>query len=320
MTVWRQQALRNEILAIIAPLQSEKYANYRFVKLQLEDESRLLKLFATERFDLVVHLAAQAGVRYSIENPSAYINSNIVGFANLLEAVRHFPVEHLVYGSSSSVYGLNQQVPFSTAHHTDHPVSLYGATKKSNELMAHTYSHLFGIPTTGLRFFTVYGPWGRPDMAYFLFTEAILQNKPIKVFNEGKMSRDFTYVDDIVQGIVKVMNKPPKQDEHWDAKTPTSAASSAPYRVYNLGNRSPVQLLDFIETIEKALGKTAEKDFQPLQAGDMLATYADVDKLVQDIDYQPNTSLEKGISNFVEWYLKYYKVDEKNNEAITASI
>lgn len=288
------------------PVQSEMHSEYRFVKLQLEDESKLFKLFAKERFDYVVHLAAQAGVRYSIENPGAYINSNIAGFANLLEAVRHFPVKHLVYAGSSSIYGLNQKVPYSTADSATHPVSLYGATKKSNELIAHAYSHLFQIPMTGLRFFTVYGPWGRPDMAYFLFTEAILQNKPIKVFNDGKMSRDFTFVGDIVEGIVKVMEKPAVPSPDWNPKAPNPAISSAPYRIYNIGNRNPANLLDFIKTIEKALGKTAEKKFMPLQPGDMVKTYADVENLVADFGYKPETSLEKGIGAFVEWYLKYY--------------
>ncbi|MEM9885896.1 MAG: NAD-dependent epimerase [Bacteroidota bacterium] len=278
------------------PIQSEKYDNYRFVRINLEDASKVSRLFEQERFDAVVHLAAQAGVRYSIENPHTYIESNITAFINIVEACRHYPVRHLVYASSSSVYGANKKIPFSVEDAVDRPVSLYAATKKSNELMAHTYSHLFQIPTTGLRFFTVYGPWGRPDMAYFLFTKAILEGKAIKVFNHGKMARDFTYIDDIVQGIVKVLDQPP------------TAEMQPPYRLYNIGNNAPVPLMDFIIAIEKALGKEAKKEYFPMQPGDVEKTYADVRSLMQEFDYQPSTSVEEGIRRFVAWYLNFYEV------------
>ncbi|MEM8524660.1 MAG: NAD-dependent epimerase [Bacteroidota bacterium] len=277
------------------PIQSEKYPNYRFMRINLEDASKVSRLFEQEKFDAVIHLAAQAGVRYSIENPHTYIESNITGFINIVEACRNHPVKHLVYASSSSVYGANKKVPFSTTDNVDQPVSLYAATKKSNELMAHTYSHLFNIPTTGLRFFTVYGPWGRPDMAYFLFTKAILQDKPIKVFNHGKMARDFTYIDDIVQGIVKVLDQPPNIEQ------------KPPYRLYNIGNNAPVPLLEFIEAIEEALGKEAKKEFLPMQPGDVEQTYADVQDLIEEFGYQPNTSVREGIGKFVEWYLGFYE-------------
>lgn len=279
-------------------IQSKKHSNYRFIKLNLEDETNLLKLFGQERFDVVVNLAAQAGVRYSIENPSAYIHSNIVGFANLLEACRHFPVQHLIFASSSSVYGKNEKVPFSTTDNVDHPISLYAATKKSNELMAHTYSHLFDIPVTGLRFFTVYGPWGRPDMAYFLFTEAILKGEPIKVFNQGKMQRDFTYVDDIVDGVIKVLYTKPQKIEN-----------KTNYNIYNIGNNSPVPLIEFIEAIENSLGIKAIKEMYPMQAGDVEVTYADISGLKERFDYYPTTSVQEGIDKFVEWYKNYYPVE-----------
>ncbi len=285
---------------------SEKYENYRFIQVRLEDAQALDQLFEEEKFEVVCHLAAQAGVRYSIKNPRAYINSNVIGFSNILEACRRYPVKHLVYASSSSVYGLNKKVPFDTKDNVDHPVSLYAATKKSNELMAHTYSHLFGIPTTGLRFFTVYGPWGRPDMAYFLFTNAILQNKPIKVFNNGQMSRDFTFIQDIVDGILGVIENPPAGNPAWDGAAPDPSSSSAPYRIYNIGNNKPIKLLDFIETIEKVLGKKAQKEMMPMQPGDVETTYADVSGLIQDFNYQPKTSLEAGITAFVDWYMSYY--------------
>ena len=278
------------------PIQSEKHENYRFVRINLEDASKVSRLFEQERFDAVIHLAAQAGVRYSIENPHTYIESNITAFINIVEACRHYPVKHLVYASSSSVYGANKKIPFSVEDAVDRPVSLYAATKKSNELMAHTYSHLFQIPTTGLRFFTVYGPWGRPDMAYFLFTKAILSNKPIKIFNHGKMARDFTYIDDIVQGVVKVLDQPPANDVQ------------PPYRLYNIGNNAPVPLMDFITAIEKALGKEAKKEYFPMQAGDVEQTYADVQNLIDEFGYQPSTSIETGISEFVKWYLDFYHV------------
>ncbi|MCG8327010.1 MAG: NAD-dependent epimerase [Chitinophagales bacterium] len=287
---------------------SQTLPNLHFIQLKLEDMSALNKLFLDEQFDVVINLAAQAGVRYSLKNPSAYIQSNIVGFTNLLECCRHYNIQHLVYASSSSVYGLNKKIPFSTKDAVNHPVSLYAASKKSNELLAHTYSHLFGIPTTGLRFFTVYGPWGRPDMAYFLFTEAILKNDPIKVFNHGRMSRDFTYIDDIVEGIFRVMQQPPKSNTKWVAESPEADSSSAPYRIYNIGKNAPVSLLGFIETIEKALSKEAQKEFLPMQSGDVEQTYADSSALIKDTGYKPDTPLEKGIGTFVEWYKEYYKV------------
>jgi UDP-glucuronate 4-epimerase len=262
----------------------------------------------TKPFDTVVHLAAQAGVRYSITNPYAYIESNIAGFINILEGCRHHKVKHLVYASSSSVYGANTKMPFSIHHNIDHRVSLYAATKKANELMAHTYSSLYKIPTTGLRFFTVYGPWGRPDMALFLFTRAILEGKPIDVFNYGKMQRDFTYIDDIIEGVVRVMKKTPKPNPSWSGDAPDPGTSYAPYKVYNIGNNNPVELMTFIETIEKCLGKKAKKKLLPLQAGDVPATYADVDDLMNDVGFKPATPIEEGVGRFVEWYQKYYQV------------
>lgn len=287
---------------------STKYPNYRFIKLDLEDKAALDKLFADEKFDAVNNLAAQAGVRYSLTNPEAYIKSNITGFINLLEACRHNGVRNLSYASSSSVYGLNESQPFSVHHNVDHPVSLYAASKKSNELMAHTYSHLFGIPTTGLRFFTVYGPWGRPDMALFLFTKAALEGRPIDVFNYGNMQRDFTYIDDIVEGVVRVIDNPAKSNSDWSAKTPDPGTSSAPYRVYNIGNNQPVRLMDFIEAIEQALGKTIEKNMLPIQPGDVPSTYADVTDLVNDLGYKPSTSVQEGINRFVAWYREFFNV------------
>jgi len=289
-------------------VQSSKFKNYKFIMLKLEDREAILKLFSIEKFDKVCNLAAQAGVRYSIENPFTYIDSNIVGFMNILEGCRHNGVKHLVYASSSSVYGLNEEMPFSVHHNVDHPVSLYAASKKSNELMAHTYSYLYQIPTTGLRFFTVYGPWGRPDMALFLFTKAILEGKPIDVFNNGNMQRDFTYVDDIVEGVVRVIDSPPAGNPGWSGRQPDPGTSVAPYRVYNVGNSRPVKLLDFIEAIEDALGKRAVKNFLPMQPGDVPATWADVVDLAADFGYQPSTPVEEGIRRFVEWYKKYYKI------------
>ena len=288
--------------------QSTLYSNYRFIQLKLEDAENLMKLFAEESFDSVVNLAAQAGVRYSLENPRAYVDSNIIGFVNILEACRHNGVGHLSYASSSSVYGLNETMPFSVHHNVDHPISLYAASKKSNELMAHTYSHLFGLPTTGLRFFTVYGPWGRPDMALFLFTKAILEGKPINVFNNGEMSRDFTYVDDIVEGVIRVNDNPPKGNENWSGSTPDPGSSKAPFKVYNIGNNSPVRLMDFISIIEKVLGVEAKKNFMPMQAGDVAATYADVQDLIDDLGYKPGTNLEYGVAQFIEWYKNFYQV------------
>lgn len=291
-------------------VQSSKHANYRFIQLNLEDAEALRKLFTAEKFDAVCNLAAQAGVRYSLINPQAYINSNIIGFTNLLECCRHHQVGHLAYASSSSVYGLNENMPFSTADNVDHPVSLYAASKKSNELMAHTYSHLFGLPTTGLRFFTVYGPWGRPDMALFIFTKAILAGEPIQIFNHGKMVRDFTYIDDIVEGVVRVIDNAPKGNPDWSGKNPDPSGSKAPYKIYNIGNNNPVQLMDFIYAIEEALGKEAIKDFMPIQPGDVPATYANVDDLIADLGYKPDTGVKEGIANFVTWYLSYFKIPQ----------
>ncbi len=303
-----QTGIKREAIEYGRMVQSTKYENYRFIKLKLEDRDAILKLFAEEGFDMVCNLAAQAGVRYSLQNPYTYIDSNIVGFINILEGCRHNGVKHLAYASSSSVYGLNEEMPFSVHHNVDHPISLYAASKKSNELMAHTYSYLYGIPTTGLRFFTVYGPWGRPDMALFLFTKAILEGKPIDVFNNGNMSRDFTYIDDIVEGVVRVIDSPPAGKPDWTGQSPDPGTSSAPYRVYNIGNSKPVKLLDFIEAIEDALGKRAVKNFLPMQPGDVPATWADVSDLAADFGYQPSTPVEEGIRRFVAWYKKYYKI------------
>ena len=284
------------------------HANFRFIKLDVADREGMATLFATEKFDRVIHLAAQAGVRYSLQNPHAYIESNIVGFTNILEGCRHSQVQHLVYASSSSVYGGNTKMPFSEHDSVDHPVSLYAASKKANELMAHTYSHLFGLPTTGLRFFTVYGPWGRPDMALFLFTKAILAGKPIDVFNHGDMMRDFTFVDDIVEGVVRVLDRVPQANPAYDAVAADPATSSAPYRVFNIGNNNPVRLLDFIGCIEDALGKKAEKRLLPLQDGDVPATYANTDALNDWVGFVPGTPVRDGIGRFVAWYRDYYKV------------
>jgi len=259
-------------------------------------------------YDIVVHLAAQAGVRYSLENPHAYVDSNLVGFINILEGCRHSNVKHLVFASSSSVYGANTLMPFSVHHNIDHPVSLYAATKKANELMAHAYASLYEIPCTGLRFFTVYGPWGRPDMALFLFTKAILEGRPIDVYNHGKMKRDFTYIDDIVEGITRVMNKIPQPDSHWNGNNPDPGTSFAPYKIYNIGNNSPVELMRFIDVLEERLGKKAQKKFLPMQPGDVPATYADVDDLMEDVGFKPDTTIEKGIRKFVEWYKGYYNI------------
>ncbi len=287
--------------------QSKIYPEHRFIKLDLSDREGIEKLFKEEQFDAVCNLAAQAGVRYSLENPHAYIDANIVGFMNILEGCRYHGVKNLCYASSSSVYGLNKSQPFKTTDHTDHPVSLYAATKKSNEMMAHTYAHLYGIQTTGLRFFTVYGPWGRPDMAPMLFADAILNDRAIKVFNYGDMSRDFTYIDDITEGIIKVIDNPAQPNPDWNSKTPTPESSSAPYRVYNIGNNQPVSLMKFIETIEQKLGKTAKKEMLPMQPGDVQSTYADVSGLIDDMDYKPDTPLDKGVEKFVVWYRKFYK-------------
>lgn len=287
---------------------------YKFIKLNLEDKEAMMQLFEKEKFDAVCNLAAQAGVRYSLTNPDAYMDSNIIGFMNILEACRHNNVKNLSYASSSSVYGLNEELPFSTNHNVDHPISLYAASKKSNELMAHTYSHLFDISTTGLRFFTVYGPWGRPDMALFLFTKAALEGRKIDVFNNGEMLRDFTYIDDIVEGIIRVIDNPAKKDELWNGKTGQVSTSSAPYKVYNIGNNNPIKLMDFIEAIENKLGKTIEKNMMPIQAGDVPATYADVNDLVDDLRYKPETTIQEGIDKFIDWYLEFFEYVKKENK------
>jgi UDP-glucuronate 4-epimerase len=279
---------------------------FRFHELDLAQGDAMARLFDSERFDVVVNLAAQAGVRYSLENPGAYVNSNLIGFVNVLEGCRHTGVKHLVYASSSSVYGANTRMPFSVHDNVDHPLSLYAASKKSNELMAHTYSHLFGLPTTGLRFFTVYGPWGRPDMAMFLFTRAILAGEPIDVFNHGRMQRDFTYIDDIVEGVVRVTERPAAPNAAWSSDAPDPGTSRAPYKVYNIGNHQPTQLLEVIEILEECLGRRAVKNFLPMQPGDVPATYADIDDLTRDFGFRPATDIRTGIGRFVEWYREYH--------------
>ena len=286
----------------------EKYNSFTFHKVDLKDKADVDNIFETYKPTHVVNLAAQAGVRYSIENPYAYVDSNLIGFMNILEACRNYPVKHLIYASSSSVYGGNKVAPFSTNHNVDHPVSLYAATKKSNELMAHTYSHLYGIPTTGLRFFTVYGPWGRPDMAYFSFTRDIIAGKPIKVFNHGKMERDFTYIDDIIEGILRLIDRIPKANNDWDETKDDISTSFAPYKIYNIGNNQPVSLMRFINILEEKIGKEAEKIYMDMQPGDVLRTYADVSDLEKDIGFKPSTSLEQGLSEFVRWYKDYYNI------------
>ena len=294
--------LKHDRLARLTP-----DADFRFVKMDVADRDGMAALFAQEHFDRVVHLAAQAGVRYSLVNPQAYVDSNIVGFTNVLEGCRHAGVQHLAYASSSSVYGSNTQMPFSESHNIDHPVSMYAATKKANELMAHTYSHLFGLPTTGLRFFTVYGPWGRPDMALFLFTNAMLEGRPIDVFNHGRMVRDFTFVDDIAEGVVRVLDRAATADPAFDPALPNPARSDAPYRVFNIGNSAPVQLMDFIDAIEHALGITAQKNLLPMQDGDVPATFADVSALSEWTSFTPATPVREGVGRFVAWYLDYFK-------------
>ncbi len=280
--------------------------NFKPVRLDLSNRDAIAQLFKDEKFDVVVNLAAQAGVRYSLINPHAYVDTNLVGFVNVLEGCRHNNVKHLVFASSSSVYGANTHMPFSVHHNVDHPVSLYAATKKANELMAHAYASLFKLPATGLRFFTVYGPWGRPDMALFLFTKAILEGRPIDVFNFGKMQRDFTYIDDIVEGVVRVIDRVPGPEPAWSGDIPDPSASYAPYKLYNIGNNNPVELMHFIEVLEDCLGKKAVKNLLPIQAGDVPATYADVDDLIRDVGFKPSTSIEEGIKKFVEWYKEYY--------------
>lgn len=285
-------------------------ASFNFIEGDLTDRKVINNLFKTQAIDYVVNLAAQAGVRYSLTNPHAYLESNLHGFLNILEACRHNSVKHLVYASSSSVYGANKKMPFSVHQNVDHPISLYAASKKSNELMAHTYSALYNLPTTGLRFFTVYGPYGRPDMALFIFTKAILEGKPIDIYNYGKMKRDFTYVDDIVEGITRLIPTIPTPDEHWTGLNPDAATSFAPYRIYNIGNNQPVQLMDFIEAIEEKLNKKAVKNLLPLQDGDVPETYADVQALINAVDFKPSTPIKVGISNFIDWYLDYYKINK----------
>lgn len=297
------QSLKHSRLEILS-----KNKTFNFISMDIFDKDKLFNLINEHKPTHVIHLAAQAGVRYSIENPQAYVDSNLIGFMNILEACRHYPVKHLIYASSSSVYGGNKVAPFSTNHNVDHPVSLYAATKKSNELMAHAYSHLYGIPTTGLRFFTVYGPFGRPDMAYYSFTKDILEGNPIKVFNHGKMERDFTYIDDIVEGIIKLIDKPPVAKEDWNESIDDLSQSFAPYKIYNIGNNNPVPLMRFINAIEDALGIEAKKIFMDMQPGDVLRTYADVSDLEKDIGFKPSTSIEEGIKKFVDWYIEYYNI------------
>ncbi len=285
-----------------------KHNRFTFIRASLEDRDAVNKVFTDYPITKVINLAAQAGIRYSLKKPYTYIESNIVGFMNILEACRHNEIEHLIYASSSSVYGANKTKPFSVHHNVDHPISLYAATKKANELMAHTYSYLYGLPTTGLRFFTVYGPWGRPDMALFKFTKAILEGKPIEVYNYGKMKRDFTYIDDVIEGIVRLLNRIPQPDPNWDGKQPDPGTSSAPYRIYNIGNNKPEDLLNFISVLERELGKEAQKVFLPLQAGDVPETFADIDDLIRDVGFKPKITIEEGIKRFVEWYKGYYNL------------
>jgi len=303
MNDYYEVSLKEHRLELLKPIE-----DFEFKRLGLVDKDQLFQLFEKYSFSYVVNLAAQAGVRYSITNPQVYIDSNIKGFINILEACRHNKPEHLIYASSSSVYGANKKMPFSVHHNVDHPISLYAATKKANELMAHTYSSLYNLPTTGLRFFTVYGPYGRPDMALFIFTKAILEGKPIDVYNQGKMKRDFTYVDDIVYGIIKLLPKVPNGDEAWSGESPDPATSFAPYRVFNIGNNKPVELLKFIEVLEEKIGKKAIKNFMPIQPGDVPETFADIDALENEIGFRPSTPIEEGIGKFVEWYKDYFKV------------
>lgn len=288
-------------------LKSIGTTNFNFYKINLEDGSSMDEIFKNEKPQVVINLAAQAGVRYSLENPRAYIDSNIVGFTNILECSRHHKVEHLIYASSSSVYGANTSKPFSTSDNIDHPLSLYAATKKSNELMAHTYSHLYNLPTTGLRFFTVYGPWGRPDMALFKFTKAIVNDEEINVYNHGKMMRDFTYVDDIVEAISRLVKKPAQPNLEWSGANPDPSSSFAPYKIYNIGNNNPVKLMEFVEAIENKLDKVAKKNYMDLQPGDVPETYANVDDLFNNINFKPETTIQDGVNKFVDWYLDYYK-------------
>lgn len=286
------------------------FPGFKLERVHLEDRAEVERVFAEGQFERVINLAAQAGVRYSLTHPHAYIDSNLVGFLHILEGCRHHKVKHLTYASSSSVYGANTAMPFSVHHNVDHPVSLYAATKKANELMAHTYSHLYGLPTTGLRFFTVYGPWGRPDMALFLFTKAILDGQPIDVFNHGRMQRDFTYIDDIVEGVIRTSDHTAEPNAAWDSNAPDPATSRAPYRIYNIGNNNPVELMELISTLEKSLGRTAKKHMLPMQPGDVPATYADVEALVQDVGFAPKTPIADGVHAFVQWYRSYYNIGD----------
>jgi len=303
MNLYYDAGLKKDRLKILS-----EYKKFLFNKVDISSINELKNIFENNSIDIVVNLAAQAGVRYSLENPSVYVDSNLSGFVNLLECCRYNKVKHLVFASSSSVYGANIKRPFSVHHNVDHPVSLYAATKKANELMAHAYSHLFGLPCTGLRFFTVYGPWGRPDMAPFLFTKAILEEKPIKVFNQGKMQRDFTYIDDIIEGVIRVIDKIPEPDPDWSGNNPDPGTSYTAYKIYNIGNNNPVELMEFIKIIEKTTKKQAKKEFCELQPGDVRATFANIDDLVNDIGFKPSTSLKTGIKHFVEWYKDYYRV------------
>jgi UDP-glucuronate 4-epimerase len=295
--------LKQDRLALLC-----RQEHFRFERLDLADRDGMARLFAKERFPYIIHLAAQAGVRYSLGNPHAYVDSNLTGFVNILEGARHGGCRHLIYASSSSVYGANTRLPFRTSDIVDHPISLYAATKKANELMAHTYAHLFGLPSTGLRFFTVYGPWGRPDMAMWLFVKAILSGEPIKLFNHGRMRRDFTYVDDIVEAIVRLIRTVPKGNPNWSGDAPDPATSYAPWRIYNIGNSSPVELMYVVGLLEAATGKSAVKEFEPMQPGDVPATYADVDDLVATVDFRPRTAIEDGVASFVGWYRGYHRI------------
>ncbi|EJF10728.1 NAD-dependent epimerase [Pontibacter sp. BAB1700] len=303
-----ESGICEELIEWNTEVQSFKYSQYSFYRMNLEDKANLIALCEREKFDIIVHLAAQAGVRYSITNPDAYAQSNLISFLNILEASRQHNIKHLVYASSSSVYGLNGVMPFSVKHNVDHPVSLYAASKKANELMAHTYSHLYKIPTSGLRFFTIYGPWGRPDMAYFLFADAIKNNKPIQVFNNGEMQRDFTYIDDVVEGIINVMDKPAEPCPDWDCEHPDPSRSTAPYRIYNIGNNKPVQLMTFIDELQKCMGKNALLEMRGNQPGDVTATWANVDDLIENFNYKPDTTIACGLKRFTDWYTNYYSI------------
>jgi len=315
----QETGIAKEVLRYGEVMQSAVYLNYRFAKIDITDHGKLKKLFKGCHFDAVCNLAAQAGVRYSLTNPKAYMDSNILGFLNILECCRSHNIKHLVYASSSSVYGLNEQKPFSADQSADHPVSLYAASKKSNELMAHAYSHLFGIPTTGLRFFTVYGPWGRPDMALFLFTKAISENRPIEVFNGGEMRRDFTYIDDIIDGIVRVIDNPARMDRSWDAVRPTPSTSKVPYRVFNIGRGESVSLMSFITEIEKNLQQKAQKIFLPMQSGDVVETWADISHMQELMKYNPKVSVAEGVRNFVSWYKNFYAISGHLNPYLVES-